>query len=314
MQMLSIVTFIHGREVFSEDFTALCAALTRAGYEVDPIVLCDQRGGEKFPASCRCHVTPGTTKYARILFALEHARSDLVFFIDNDITPDVEAFASFAGACIAAGCAAGWGRIGSTPAPGAVPGMIRADKRLSHDLIRPLLWKTRTGISIPGQIFMLDRIQTGKLLGRQDTVFDDLTIGAAIRGQHLPILSSGAVLGRERPCRTMGELICQRRRWARGFSQVLVSSRGHRVFPLVILHGLAYHFLWIPFWAVSLFLLIWAPVPALMLLAAVILWLARFTVRELPWAVLYLALFPGVHCIWSATLIRECCAPADHRT
>lgn len=303
MKLVSIVTFIHGQEVFNETFTGLCQRMADAGFTVDPLVLCDQKVSIGSP--CRLVELGETTKYARILFAVRNSEADVILFVDNDITPDPEAIIRFAKDCLENDCAAGWGKIDSLRLPGLVPGMIRADKRLSHDFIRPFLWKTGAGISIPGQIFLLKREIMKTCLDPQDTLFDDLSIGAAVKRNRLKIYAANQILGRERPNTTLAGLINQRKRWARGFGQIIFFHRKSPVLPYALIHGFMYHFLWIPLGAIMLGLLCLWPLPGLALLLLSIFWMARFSLRELYYAAAYLAVFPFIHCIWMKALAHE---------
>ncbi len=303
MKLVCIVTFIHGQEVFNETFITLCKCMADAGFTVDPLVLCDHKISIAGP--CRCIELGETTKYARILFAIRNSEADIILFVDNDITPDPDAIIRFAESCLENDCAAGWGKIDSLRLPGLVPGLVRADKRISHDFIRPFLWKTGAGISIPGQIFLLKREIMNTCLDPQDTVFDDLSIGVAVKMNRLKIYAANQILGYERPNITLAGLIKQRKRWAKGFGQIIFFHRKSPVLPYVLIHGFMYHFLWIPLGVIMLDLLYFWSLPGLALLLLSIFWMARFSMREIYYAAAYLVVFPFIHCIWMKTLVHE---------
>ena len=84
MQMVSIVTFTHQQEKFNENFITLCERVKETGYIVDPMIFCDQKITVKDPY--RCFELKGSTKYIRILFSIRNSKSNLLIFVDNDIT------------------------------------------------------------------------------------------------------------------------------------------------------------------------------------------------------------------------------------
>ena len=303
MQMVSIVTFTHQQEKFNENFITLCERVKETGYIVDPMIFCDQKITVKDPY--RCFELKGSTKYIRILFSIRNSKSNLLIFVDNDITPDYESVILFIDKCIKSECAVGWGKIDSLKLPGLVPGMIRVDKRISHDFIRPFLWKTHLGITVPGQVFCLNRKIMSSCLQLNDTVFDDLSIGTAIKRNNLKIYSSNLILGYERPNTTLSGLIKQRKRWAKGFSQILFSNMHSPVYPYVLIHGVAYHFLWLPIWIIVLSLLYLYPLTGCLFLLFSILWMSRFSISEFVYAIMYIFVFPYIHCVWMRNFAYE---------
>ena len=299
MTTISIVTFISGDETFSDNFSKLCAMIANSGFLVDAIVYCDHALSNQKHNQCQCRYlnTLGYTKYARIQAAVRDARSDFLLFVDNDLQSDCAACLQFIRDCLAAKCYVAWGRIGSVATPGIVPGMIQNDKRLSHDFIRPFLWSIHLGVSIPGQLFMMDRHFAELYLPSEDTIFDDLTIGIAARIHHVRVFASRTVLGYESPKITVEGLVRQRCRWAKGFAQVFDANFGKSSLLFVIIHALAYHFLWIPFLLFFAFLLL-HPLAAFVCLLCFTYWLARYKVKNIPISILYIIVFPFFHFVW----------------
>ncbi len=292
-----------GSEIFNENFSRLCNMVGESEFLVDAIVYCDDGPSGQSQRHCRYLSTAGFTKFARIHAALTDAKSDFLFFVDNDLQPDGAAFLQFLRECVDAKCDVAWGRIRSVVIPGIVPGMIRADKRLSHDFIRPFLWNMHVGISIPGQLFMMDRRFAKAHLPQDDTLFDDLTIGLAVRMHQGRTYASRSILGYEKPNSTLEGLVRQRCRWAKGFAQVLSANIGKPGFPFIIIHGLAYHFLWILFWAAFFVFFLFQPLLGLLSLFCCTLWLARFTLTEIPFSILYSVVFPFLHFLWFVRFI-----------
>jgi cellulose synthase/poly-beta-1,6-N-acetylglucosamine synthase-like glycosyltransferase len=147
--------------------------------------------------------------------------------IDNDICPHAAEIINFledAGPTDLA-----WGRIGAVAEPGLMSKIIAVDKRISHNLIRPALWSLGLGISIPGQVFLINRDAFNKILPSSDTRFDDLTIGMYSRKFQCSFFRSNLLLGEEQPSLTLRELVLQRARWGRGFAEVYILLRKEKM-------------------------------------------------------------------------------------
>ena len=118
-----------------------------------------------------------STKYIRILDCLENCTYDYILSADNDISPNnkllIDRFKLF----MHSNCEICWGKIGTQNADGMISKFVSVDKLLSHNLIRPLLWKIGVGISIPGQLFFMKTDSFRDHLGAFDTYLDDLAIG-----------------------------------------------------------------------------------------------------------------------------------------
>ena len=219
---VTIATFISGSEQFHPALIETLDFLRRSGIEAEAIVFCDA------PLKCgqpriRQIVDGGKTKYSRILQLFSLASCEKIFCVDNDITIDNAKFKDFVLACASGNFVAAWGKIAALPCAGLVPNLIRIDKIVSHNFLRPLLWKLQLGISLPGQVFMFSRSLLK--LPDEDTVFDDLQIGIAIKKSAAPFLYTDAVLGFEQPKLTLPKLVSQRIRWARGYVEVLLLNR-----------------------------------------------------------------------------------------
>ena len=79
-----------------------------------------------------------------------------------------------------------------------------------------------------------------------DTYVDDLAVGMyAACNSNIKKHVSSRILGSEEPSKFFFELFHQRKRWAKGYKDLLRHSFQTKYFKYIIIHGLAYHFLWI---------------------------------------------------------------------
>lgn len=304
MVTMSLVTFISGEEILTDDFLALAEYLQRL-YDIEVVAVADQEQ-LRVVGNSYVHqiVSPGTTKYDRILQLLMEKRSEFLLCVDNDIKPDLSAIQVFLQESFREQTDLSWGRIGVCQAPGVIAQMIKIDKLLSHCIIRPALWKMGWGASVPGQVFLLKTEAFCDRLSMKDTVFDDLAIGICAREHHCQVYFNKMTLGREKPKTTLISLLRQRVRWAQGFCQVAIANWS---FPkrrfMVLVHGVAYHLLWIVFWGLI------CTAATVNVKAAFLLWLilgVALTLGEItliPVALLYTILFPFIHIVWIIAIV-----------
>jgi cellulose synthase/poly-beta-1,6-N-acetylglucosamine synthase-like glycosyltransferase len=182
--------------------------------------------------------------------------------------------------------------------------MIKIDKFLSHSIIRPLLWRFGVGASIPGQVFLIKPSTFRDKLPKNDTLFDDLTIGICARENNVRVYFKKAILGWEKPKENILSLLHQRIRWAKGFAQVVNSNRKNlSKLYLVLMHGVAYHFLLFFFWALIYSVSFIAIKYAIVLWSILILMLTFGHASLSISALAYTIVFPIIHTVWLATVI-----------
>jgi cellulose synthase/poly-beta-1,6-N-acetylglucosamine synthase-like glycosyltransferase len=232
---------------------------------------------------------------------------DYFFCVDNDITPNLNAIVEFLQESFIAQADLSWGRIGIRSTTGLVTQMIKIDKMLSHSIIRPLLWKSGWGASLPGQVFLIKVNTFRDKLPKPDTVFDDLTIGICARENNCNVYFNKSILGWEKPKETIVSLLYQRIRWAKGFSQVLnINRRLSGRLHLVLAHGIAYHLLWPIFWGliyIASFIAIEYGIFVWLILAG-ILTFGRASL--IPAALIYTIAFSAIHTIWLIIVFYNC--------
>lgn len=300
---ITIATFITSYEKKNENFFSVVEFLSE-DFDTEYFVFSDNgiiRNGNPLENQELCK-----TKFKRIEKSLKLAKNDIILCIDNDTIVDKENLKSFLQGAFERDFSLAWGKIGSQKISGFVPNLIGIDKNLSHNIIRPFLWKINIGISIPGQIFCINKSYFSGKLKNYDTVFDDLTLGLICKKENMPVFFSGLTLGYERPKGNFLELVRQRIRWAKGFSETLRYSKKMDSQKFVVLHGIAYHFLWILFW--SLFTLLMCfnmRVVALLFIFLSSLFLANFKLKQVFFALCYIIVFPFIHIIWTIALFNN---------
>lgn len=205
MKNITIATFISNKEKKNNDFIEVIKFLEKS-FELEALVFCDFYMKD-LPNNIIQIVTPGMTKYKRIEKLLSISKNDNILCIDNDITINKENLKKFINECISKEYAVAWGKIKAIPVKSFIAHLICIDKNLSHDYIRPMLWKLNIGISLPGQIFMINKQYYIDKLPKYDTVYDDLTIGIITKENSMPIYYTKEILGEELPKSTFINLL-----------------------------------------------------------------------------------------------------------
>jgi cellulose synthase/poly-beta-1,6-N-acetylglucosamine synthase-like glycosyltransferase len=249
VEQLTIVTFISKIEKSNSFLFSLAHDLRSSVKTVKMIIYTDSSLDEAIsPNNDMLVKIYPNTKYARILDSLNIAETSGIIYIDNDIKPDSKNLQRFIEG-IGNDIDIAWGYIGTSLNHGLLSRLVAVDKLLSHKIIRPLLWTLNIGISIPGQVFFINKKKFNRDLPQFNTVFDDLTIGICAKQYGYSIVRFPFYLGYEQPSCSLPVLVKQRVRWAKGFYQSLAKNRESKVLPYVLIHGFMYHFLWLPIWA-----------------------------------------------------------------
>jgi len=235
MKCITIATFISKNEYENKKIYETINYLKKY-FRVDVIIFSDNEMENK-NKGIKTIITPKMTKYRRIQILLNEAESNDILCIDNDIEPNRENILNFINKCLKVNYSIAWGKVKAQKTKGVIPKIINIDKNLSHDYIRPTLWKMNIGISLPGQIFMINKKYFKDKLPKIDTVYDDLMIGAVAREKHYPIFFVKEILGYEKPKKNIIELLQQRIRWAKGLAETIMYNRKNKVLPFILLHG-----------------------------------------------------------------------------
>lgn len=296
MKSLTIATFISNNEKCNENFFKFIEYIQKE-LSVKVIIFTDQKI-ENINHNFKQIVKNKTTKYKRIIQLIKLSETNNILCIDNDITIDYKNLKNFITEFIDSKYAIGWGKIRTININKFIPQLIKIDKNLSHDFIRPLLWKLKLGISIPGQIFALKKDKFIDKLPKIDTVYDDLTIGMIARKNNFEYFYSKSYLGSEFPKGNFIDLIKQRIRWSKGMAQSIFNGIKYNMLNFVLIHAFMYHMLWIPYYIllfiISKYNLIFASI--LFLLVSMIL--SEVKIKDILWAICFMLIFPIIHSIW----------------
>lgn len=303
MKNITIATFISNKEKKNNDFIEVIKFLEKS-FELEALVFCDFYMKD-LPNNIIQIVTPGMTKYKRIEKLLSISKNDNILCIDNDITINKENLKKFINECISKEYAVAWGKIKAIPVKSFIAHLICIDKNLSHDYIRPMLWKLNIGISLPGQIFMINKQYYIDKLPKYDTVYDDLTIGIITKENSMPIYYTKEILGEELPKSTFINLLKQRKRWAKGFAESIYNNRKTNMLKYVIIHGFMYHLLWIPFYIILILLTLITPILPIIIICIVCILLADKKIKDILWSFAYILVFPVVHIVWLISFIKN---------
>lgn len=296
---ICIVTFISGKEQFEYKFVNLVEYIrNKFNNEVQAIIYADS-AIDGLPTYFEEVITPHYTKYKRIQDLLQRAKGNKIFCIDSDISIHYKNFEQFLNTCIEGSYALAWGKIESVFQKNIVSGLVCIDKMVSHSWIRPFLWSHHIGVSLPGQVFMIDKSFFRDKLEISDTVFDDLTLGIVSQIYKFPVYYSNLILGCENPKSTYKGLIEQRQRWAKGYAESLCFYKKSKVFHLVLIHGVAYHLLWIPLWLFFISFAIYNIFEAFIVFVIASLIIAKLNLAKSLFVMIYCLVFPFLHVIWA---------------
>lgn len=178
------------------------------------------------------------------------------------------------------------------------------DKWWSHEVLRPLLWRLRVGITLPGQFIAFSGNLLDLLEPRVDSSLDDLYLGLTARRHGYEVVRLPIVVGYEEVRSGWTSLLAQRIRWMKGFVSLLHGHLGDLPgLALLICHGAIYHVLPIA-WLVCLAAFAawsWASAAAILLCAA-----GMISVRsrhDIAASLVFLLSFPLIHvlaigCSW----------------
>lgn len=249
------------------------------------------------------------TKYSRLLYLLQNERfSNITYFIsiDNDMIFETNEFINFINNNIDNDYDIGWGRIQAQNAHGMWAKLVQVDKLLSHNIIRPFLWKIKQGISIPGQcfIFRSSRFKSG--LMNVDSYLDDIAIGLFVNKNqnNIKINFYHKVIGYEYPNITFKGLCKQRKRWAKGFYDVLKGTTKLSDRKKIIIHATSYHCNWIFNITFIIALIFVEPVLSLFYMMLISLMMTIKLPKLFLYGIIYQVIFPIFHIIWIVNFFK----------
>lgn len=302
MATLCLVTYLVGEEIFTQDLRTLARELNKFFHGSFKVIVCRENFCpilNNEPYHVEIFQMPNMTKYSRILSVLESDDSNYYLSVDNDIKGDVAAIKDFLSTMINGDFDIGWGKIEAQKIPNFISRLVDADKSLSHNILRPFLWKLGVGVSVPGQIFCIKGDSYRKKIFNLNTYLDDLAFGLYSSNKGKKFLICAEILGFEFPNTTFKGLWRQRIRWAKGYAAIFHAINFGDGLHKIIFHGLAYHFLWIIHWLI-IFLaakLNFCIAASYILFTAILI--AGKNFGAIFYAVLYQIFFPIFHIRWA---------------
>ena len=299
---LTIATFISKNENFNNDLDKLINYLSDE-YEIETYIFSDKK--ELIKDNYFLKVNNGQTKYARILELLNCSKNNDILCIDNDIITEKENIKTFLKNSLNIDYSISWGKIKAHNPNNFVSNLVEIDKNLTHDIIRPISWKLKFGISLPGQVFLINKNYFANKLLSNDTVYDDLAIGLIVRHYNMPVYFTDLILGYEEPKRTVKSLVRQRKRWAQGLAEIIHISANMSSQKYVLIHGLIYNLLWLPIDIILIISLLYSKILFLVLFLFIILSLSSKKIKNIFWAFVYILLFWIIYVIWFFEFIKN---------
>lgn len=299
MKKITIVTFVSKNESVNPDFVDF-VKYCKNFFDVETFMFCEK----SLPiAGINMIELSKTTKYKRILFALNNCKYNNILCVDNDIILNKEEVITFLNKVLDKDYGLAWGKIRTQKSKGVIAKLIELDKKLSHNHIRPFLWNFNVGISLPGQIFLINGVKFKGILPRIDTVYDDLIIGITARQYKVPYIFVKSVLGYERPNVTFKGLLRQRIRWSKGLAETIIHSIKEKTFKYVLIHAICFNLLWVPLYLMLFLLFKWKPIISIGLYLLLLYFLSDYKLNDIPYALIYSLTFPIIYIVWFCSLI-----------
>lgn len=307
MKELCLVTYTRSNEGFTEELDRISEMFYNEYKDGFKVVICCEKYLEITDKKYEIEfMEMNGTKYRRLISLMEKDDSKYYLSIDNDITGNVDKLLEFVNKMITDDYEVGWGRIRAKKQKGFISNMVAADKLLSHNIIRPVLWSLGLGISIPGQIFCIKgESYKGKLI-QLDTFLDDLALGLYVNINHNKKYVISTVLGLEQPSSKFEGLWKQRTRWAIGYAAILKAVKNKKEYKnKVLIHGISYHLSWLFNWAIILLaaFLCWPLAIAYILLVSILI--SNPDLSMVAYLIIYQFVFPIFHVRWIITVVSE---------
>jgi hypothetical protein rflaF_17929 len=307
MNRLCLVTYTRCGEEFTDELRKIAEAFYyKYNHDFKVIICCEQKFELTDTPYDVFFFEKAGTKYRRLISVMEVDNSEYYISIDNDITGCIQSLLLFIKEIIENEYEVGWGKIRAIKQRGIIANMVAIDKLLSHNIIRPLLWKSGKGISIPGQIFCIkgDAFR-GKLIDL-DTFLDDLALGLYVNIHHSKKYLTDMILGEEKPNITFKGLLRQRARWAEGYYTIISSKKINAISrERVLIHGFCYHMAWIINWITIVGTWLLSPILALAYIVFISILIVNPDIKLVQYAIVYQFVFPIFHIQWGAILVSN---------
>lgn len=308
MKKICLVSYMCGKESFTDEMVELGTLLHDSCFDFQCIIFTD--GLRPVPEEALFPIKQiqlEGTKYKRLKQLIQNEDADYYISVDNDVEFNLPVLKKFVEKVVDGAYDVGWAKILAKPSPNLIPRLVEIDKNLSHHYLRPILWKSGVGITIPGQCFIIKRNTFIDRLPEIDTYLDDLALGlyVNINSNALTIYHGEEVVGYEEANDSFIGLFKQRARWAKGFMSIWQNTTAADEKKLITIHGLSYHSLWLLHWFCIAILMTVSPMVALGYIFTIALTLTNMNYRLFTHAVLYQFIFPVFHLRWLQCALAE---------
>lgn len=303
---IAVVTFLQENEALPIYFDSLLNSLKECCTVMSFVISSESLEPKEFSNYIDKYLSlPNETKFNKIKSALPEIKADYILFIDSDITIDVEALIKLVKVSINKKVDLSWGKIYAIERPGIIPKLIAVDKFLSHNIIRPFLWKIRSAITIPGQIFLIKRETMQAVFEYKNTYLDDIAVGMYFRkNKNLQLYTLNQVVGLEEPATTLKKLFKQRKRWAHGYTTMLGQAKENNCKAYIILHGFSYHGLWLLNFLLMLLFFSLSIFYGFLFLIFITSIFCSFKPKYFLVGFLYVFFFPALHVYWYINFLK----------
>lgn len=303
---IAVVTFLQENETLPIHFELLLNSLKEYCSVMSFVISSESLEKKEFSSFIDKYLSlPNETKFNKIKSALPEIKSDYILFIDSDITIDVESVVKLVKVSINKKVDLSWGKIYALARPGIIAKFITIDKFLSHNIIRPFLWKIRCAITIPGQIFFIKRETMQAVFEYKNTYLDDIAVGMFFRkNKSLRLYTLNEVVGLEEPAITLKNLFKQRKRWAHGYASMLSQAKENNCKAYIMLHGFSYHGLWLLNFLLILLFFRLSTVYGFLFLIFISCVFCSFKPKYFLVGFVYIFFFPAVHVYWYVNFLK----------
>lgn len=306
MTSIAIITYTRANENLTKELVDISNKISSLNYDVTMEWYSEIE--TIFPSDIDfniCQTVIAGTKYRKLTHLLNNKGYDYLISLDNDVEANATEFLAWVQHTITHQYDLSWGCVQSRNVNNFVSNLVHIDKLLSHNILRPLLWKLNVGVTIPGQCFMLKNKTFKNNLPNTDTFLDDISIGLFAAKNKLSYLYLHEVIVTETPSYSFSNLLNQRARWATGYKQSLsCKSLSRKDRNLLYIHGGTYHILPLVNIILLVFLLTSFPALfiALLLSNAFLISIGNF--KSFFYAIIYQIVFPLFHINWLKELIK----------
>lgn len=305
MHYITLVTFLIGKEDITTFFIDLSNRINNDFKNVNIIVVTEEEKYIKNEITnlIKQVILPKTSKFSRIVSILNIIKSDYILLVDNDISGNLNDFINFVKLSISLDSDVAYVNIRVKKPMSITEKIVDIDKLLSHNILRPLLWKLKIGITLPGQVLFLKRKSFDSFNLNSDTFLEDLSFGLDVKLNNLKVNYYNFTFY-ENAKENFIEIFKQRKRWANGYSSIIKNrNKSYKNLFYIFAHGFSYHLLWILLLLLLIFIFYLNKFLPFFLITYIFVLLSEKKITKIPWIFLYIFIFPVFHLFWFYNVI-----------